>query len=217
MKRFLSTFFLILFFLFCQENNLWSINNNPKKKVYEVVKITTDYGIILIWLYDQTPLHKENFIKLTKEGYFNGTTFHRVIKNFVIQGGDPNSKDTDTLNDGQGGPDYTIQHEIKPDVLKHIYGAVGAAREGDNINPDKRSSGSQFYIVINKKGTPHLDGGYTVFGIVISGMEVAEKIADQPKNKVNNRPFRDIKMTVEIVNLNAKQLLKKYKFAVPIT
>jgi len=185
------------------------------KKQVEVVQISTSYGKILIWLYDETLLHKQNFIKLANEGFFNNTTFHRIIKNFVIQGGDPNTKDSDSLNDGNGGPGYTIPAEIKPDKYSHKYGAVGAAREGDQINPERSSSGSQFYIVINKNGTPHLNGGYTVFGVVFVGMEVAEKIADQPKSKVNNRPYTDIKMKVKIIKMSPAKLLKKYNFAVP--
>ncbi|HPD64890.1 MAG TPA: peptidylprolyl isomerase [Bacteroidia bacterium] len=188
------------------------VAQQPSKK-HEIAEISTKFGKILIWLYQETPQHKENFIKLAREGYFDSTTFHRVIKNFVIQGGDPNSKDNDPLNDGQGGPDYTIPAEIRPQ-LKHEYGAVGAAREGDNINPERRSSGSQFYIVINKNGTPHLNGGYTVFGKVISGMEVAEKIADQPKGQ-NDRPVENIRMSVKILTVSEKYLLKKYNFAVP--
>lgn len=205
MMRFKKTIFILL-------TGLLFMSSKPSGR-YEIAVISTDFGKILIWLYNETPLHKENFIKLAKEGYFNSTTFHRIIKNFVIQGGDPNTKDNDTLNDGQGGPGYTIPAEIKPGLL-HEYGAVGAAREGDNINPERRSSGSQFYIVINKSGTPHLNGKYTVFGKVIDGMEVAEKIADQPKNK-NDRPFHDIRMEVKIIRVSAGYLRKKYNFAVP--
>jgi cyclophilin family peptidyl-prolyl cis-trans isomerase len=160
-----------------------------------LVKISTAYGDIVIYLYNATPKHRDNFQKLTKEKYFDGTTFHRVIKNFVIQGGDPNSRDKDTTNDGDGGPAYTIDAEFNP-LIKHKYGAVGAARESDDINPKQASSGSQFYIVINPNGTPRLDGKYTVFGEVVSGMDVAEKIAIVPKNK-KDRPLKDVPMKVE--------------------
>jgi cyclophilin family peptidyl-prolyl cis-trans isomerase len=162
-----------------------------------LVKISTAYGDIVIYLYDATPKHKENFIKLTKEKYFDGTTFHRVIKNFVIQGGDPNSKDNDTINDGDGGPAYTIEAEFNAGIV-HKYGAVGAAREGDDVNPRKASSGSQFYIVINKEGTHRLDTKYTVFGEVVSGMDVAEKIAVVPKNS-KDRPLVGVPMKVEML------------------
>jgi len=163
----------------------------------ELIKISTEFGNIIIYLYNATPKHKSNFVKLTREKYFDGTTFHRVIKNFVIQGGDPNSKDKDTTNDGDGGPAYTIPAEFNP-LIKHKYGALGAAREGDDVNPKQESSGSQFYIVINQNGTPRLDGKYTVFGEVVSGMDVAEKIASVPKNK-KDRPLKDVPMKLELV------------------
>jgi cyclophilin family peptidyl-prolyl cis-trans isomerase len=163
-----------------------------------LVKITTSYGDIIIYLYDATPKHKANFVKLTKEKYFDGTTFHRCIQNFVIQGGDPNSKDKDTLNDGDGGPGYTIDAEVL-DNIKHKYCAVGMAREGDDVNPLRKSSGSQFYIIVRNGGAPHLDGKYTVFGEVVSGMDVAEKIALVPKNKAG-RPYKDIPMKVELID-----------------
>ncbi|MCX6351621.1 MAG: peptidylprolyl isomerase [Bacteroidetes bacterium] len=197
------------------------------EKTVEIVKITTEFGDIYLYLYDETPNHKANFFKLAKEGFYNGTTFHRCIKNFVIQGGDPNSKDTDPTNDGNGGPaytkapdtypddetgkTYTINPEIKPSI-SHKYGSVAAARTG---NPEMRSSGSQFYIVNNKKGTPHLDGKYTVYGEVVYGMDVVEKIADQPQDKSNNRPLKDIVMKVEIIKVKPSALMKKYNFKIP--
>jgi cyclophilin family peptidyl-prolyl cis-trans isomerase len=173
-----------------------------------LVQIKTSFGNMVIYLYDATPKHKENFIKLTKAKFFDGTTFHRCIKNFVIQGGDPNSKDNDPTNDGQGGPGYEIPAEINP-AIKHKYGAVGAARDG---NPEKKSNGSQFYIVVNQGGTHALDGGYTVFGEVVSGMDVAEKIASVPTDGANNRPLKNVPMTVTIaksVKYDSKQLQAK--------
>jgi peptidyl-prolyl cis-trans isomerase B (cyclophilin B) len=158
---------------------------------------------MLLYLYDATPQHKNNFFKLTKEGYFDGTTFHRIIPNFVIQGGDPNSKDNDATNDGEGGPNYQIPAEIK-DGIVHKYGAVGAARDN---NPQKASNGSQFYIVVNKNGVPHLNGGYTVFGEVVDGMDVAEKIAAQQRDS-RDRPVANIPMTVTIVKMKLKKLTK---------
>lgn len=111
------------------------------------VKISTTLGDIVVRLYDETPLHRDNFIKLVKEGYYNGTLFHRVIKDFMIQGGDPESKDaTPGAQYGTGGPGYTIEAEIKPELI-HKRGALAAARQGDEVNPERRSSGSQFYIV----------------------------------------------------------------------
>ena len=111
------------------------------------VKITTTLGDIIVRLYDETPLHRDNFLKLAKEGYYDGTLFHRVIKDFMIQGGDPDSKGApaDKML-GTGGPDYTIEAEIKPELI-HKRGALAAARQGDEVNPERRSSGSQFYIV----------------------------------------------------------------------
>ena len=111
------------------------------------VKIQTMLGDIVVRLYDETPIHRDNFLKLAKEGYYDGTLFHRVIKNFMIQGGDPDSKGAPAGKMlGVGGPDYTLEAEIK-DRLFHKRGALAAARQGDEVNPERRSSGSQFYIV----------------------------------------------------------------------
>lgn len=176
-------------------------------KQYEIVKIKTNFGNILIWLYTQTPKHRANFLKLAKEGFYDGMTFHRVINNFMIQTGDPLTKDNNPKNDGSGGPGYRIDAEIISGIT-HKYGAVAAARDN---NPQKRSSGSQFYIVQNKQGTPHLNGGYTVFGTVISGMDVVEKIAIQKVDQ-RSRPIENIKMEVDIIKLTAAQLKEKYNF-----
>ena len=111
------------------------------------VKIETTLGDITVRLYDETPIHRDNFVKLVKEGYYDGTLFHRVIKDFMIQGGDPDSKGAPAGKMlGVGGPDYTLEAEIK-DNLYHKRGALAAARQGDEVNPERRSSGSQFYIV----------------------------------------------------------------------
>ena len=111
------------------------------------VKIQTMLGDIVVRLYDETPIHRDNFVKLAKEGYYDGTLFHRVIKNFMIQGGDPDSKGAPAGKMlGVGGPDYTLQAEIL-DGIFHKRGALAAARQGDEVNPERRSSGSQFYIV----------------------------------------------------------------------
>ena len=115
------------------------------------VKIQTMLGDIVVRLYDETPIHRDNFVKLVKEGYYDGTLFHRVIKDFMIQGGDPDSKGAPTGKMlGVGGPDYTLEAEIK-DGLFHKRGALAAARQGDEVNPERRSSGSQFYIVWGQK------------------------------------------------------------------
>lgn len=110
------------------------------------VKITTTLGDIIVRLYDETPKHRDNFLKLAEEGYFDGTLFHRVIRDFMIQGGDPDSKNpVPGAQYGTGGPDYTIEAEIYPELI-HRRGVLAAARQGDEVNPERRSSGSQFYI-----------------------------------------------------------------------
>jgi len=109
-------------------------------------EIETSHGRMVLRLYDETPLHRDNFAKLVDEGFYDNTTFHRVIANFMIQGGDPNSKDDDPLNDGMGGPGYTTPAEFNPSLF-HKRGAIAAARSGGPSNPDRESSGSQFYIV----------------------------------------------------------------------
>ena len=111
-----------------------------------LVAIDTPYGRMEIRLFDETPLHRDNFKRLAAEGFYNGTTFHRVMAGFMIQGGDPNSRDSNPDNDGQGGPGYTVPQEIHPSLL-HKRGAVAAARMPDQVNPERASSGSQFYIV----------------------------------------------------------------------
>lgn len=145
MKNLLLIPVLLLTVIFCTK---------PEEPVEEVATdeiaiISTDFGDMYVVLYDETPLHKANFLKLAKEGFYDSTTFHRVINEFMIQGGDPNSKDDNTQNDGQGGPGYTIDAEIS-DKFIHKKGALSAARLGDRQNPEKKSSGSQFYVVHGK-------------------------------------------------------------------
>lgn len=181
----------------------------PKGKD-ELITIETPQGEIKLVLFDDTPKHKENFLKLAKEGFYDCTTFHRVIDGFMIQGGDPNTKDDDPRNDGAGKPGYTVPEEINPNH-KHVYGAVAAARLGDFANPERASSGSQFYIVENHNGTPMLDEAYTVFGQVVDGLDVIDKIAEQPKDG-RDRPLSDIKMEVEVEKVKKKKIAKKYKY-----
>ncbi|MCS6823884.1 MAG: peptidylprolyl isomerase [Cytophagaceae bacterium] len=201
---------LFLFAAICAGSMAAQTNTlkDPNKTDY-VVTIKTDFGEMVILLYDKTPRHKQNFIKLAKEGYYNGTTFHRIIKDFMIQGGDPNSKDDNPNNDGMGGPNYTIPAEFVPS-LKHVKGSVAAARMGDAVNPKKESNGSQFYIVHNANGTPMLDGSYTVFGKVVKGLEVIDLIASQPKD-ARDRPLKDIKMTVTVTEMKVNAIIKKYQ------
>lgn len=204
MKKIFFTILLIFSILsLAQAGNT---ENDPKDYV---VTIETEFGEIVILLYDTTQNHKENFIKLAKDKFYDGTTFHRIIDGFMIQGGDPNSKDDNPGNDGRGGPGYTIPAEFVQG-LTHKYGALAAARMGDAVNPKKESSGSQFYIVENKEGAHFLDNNYTVFGQVIQGMEVVEKIAVQPKN-AGDRPKSDITMKVSVKKMKRSKIVKKYQ------
>ena len=147
----------------------------------DIAVIETDSGHIFFRFYEsEAPGHAANFKKLAREGFYNGCTFHRVVPGFVIQGGDPLSKDEDISDDGRGGPGYTIPAELG---VKHTRGSVAAARQGDQVNPEKRSSGSQFYICM--KDLPNLDaGGYSVFGQVVQGMDVADKIVTVKRDRM---------------------------------
>lgn len=270
MKKIIFLFTIVITFSACQSQDY-------------LFTLDTKYGEIKFILYDATPLHKENFLKLTREGRFDSTTFHRIIENFMIQGGDVNAKP------GNEDPiDYTIPAEFV-DTLFHHRGAIGAARQGDKINPEKRSNGSQFYIVQGEKfskkelvtdidkvnkflpklaevpgydsvlialekvyrtrgqkyytdtllsfvpfmeerfdmsfkkdypkervkvyttigGTPHLDDGYTVFGRVVEGMDVVDKIASVPTNRMG-KPDEPIYITISVEEMSKKKWNKKY-------
>ncbi len=139
MKKLLLLAVSVFLFISCS-------SEGDTTKQDDIAIITTEFGEMHILLYDQTPIHKENFIKLANEGFYDSTTFHRVIQGFMIQGGDPNSKDDNPTNDGQGGPGYTLEAEFDNQLI-HKKGAIAAARLGDQQNPERRSSGSQFYIV----------------------------------------------------------------------
>ncbi len=158
------------------------------EKPEQLAVIHTTKGDITVKLYNDTPLHRDNFIKLVNEGWYEGSPFHRVIKNFMIQGGHNKN--------GKVDPGYTIEAEILPNH-SHQKGALAAARMGDQVNPEKRSSGCQFYIVHNQNGTPHLDGGYTIFGEVIMGLDVVDKIAAVPTGR-GDVPIEAVTMTIEI-------------------
>ncbi len=208
-------FFLLIITL------MWSCNKGPKTAIIE-----TEFGDMKIELYDSTPLHRDNFIKLVNAGFYDDLLFHRVIKGFMIQGGDPNSKGAAPgVSLGAGGPGYQIPAEIGS---PHFKGVLAAARTGDGQNPEKKSSGSQFYIVqgapqegmildniaTNKNikyndtqrkrymelgGTPQLDMDYTAFGEVIEGLDVIDKIADV-ETAPGARPMKDIKMKIRMLN-----------------
>lgn len=202
---------LVLLAFLLSSQALWAAKKPRPSKKDEVVTISTNLGDIRLVLSDLTPQHKANFLKLAKGGLYNGTTFHRVIPGFMVQGGDPNTKDADPSNDGMGpASEKTIPAEIMPQ-LRHKKGALAAARQGDYVNPQRASSASQFYIVQNPGGTPQLDGSYTVFGQVISGLDVVDKIAQQPRDP-RDRPLSDIKMTVKVEKLKKKKITELYGY-----
>lgn len=196
---------------------IFAANLNAQEKMTKFI-ISTNYGDIKGVLYNDTPQHRDNFIKLVEEGWYNGSIFHRVINNFMIQGGQN--------ADGRQDPGYTVPAEFNPKYY-HKKGALAAARMGDQVNPKKASSGSQFYIVHGQVlndatldamqqrsgityseeqrkayttvgGTPHLDGAYTVFGQIADGFDVIDKIA-AVKTAPGDKPLEDVKMTIKII------------------
>ncbi|MGN0224744.1 MAG: peptidylprolyl isomerase [Prevotella sp.] len=221
MKRIITTLLFTIFIL----ANTHSQQNERCEVMFE-----TNYGNILFQLYDETPLHRDNFIKLVGSHYYDKMLFHRVIKDFMIQCGDPDSKSAKPGEQlGEKDCGYTIKPEFRIPLLFHKRGALAAAREPDYANPDRESSGSHFYVVWGRVfddaqlrkmqarldtiygdtvkitpemadtyktigGTPHLDGGYTVFGEVKEGLDVIDKIQSEATDK-NNRPLSDIRIT----------------------
>ncbi len=208
--------------LFAQQN----VKLKKKDRKKDVEFITTE-GNIVVRLYDSTPLHRDNFLRLVKSHYYDNILFHRIIKNFMIQAGDPNSKRAPAGQPlGNGGPGYTIPAEFRA-TLFHKKGAVAAARQSDNVNPEKKSGATQFYIVQGRTftdhqldsiemlrlhgyklpaahrevyktigGTPQLDQNYTVFGEVVKGLDVVDKIASSPTStgKDRDRPLQDVRI-----------------------
>lgn len=196
-----------------------------KKDRKRDVLLQTSMGEITIRLSDSTPLHRDNFIKLVKQGFYDSLLFHRVINNFMIQAGDPNSKNAPAGQPlGSGSPGYTVPAEFRT-TLFHKKGAIAAARTSDDVNPQRASSGSQFYIVQGRKftdsgldsletmrlrgrklptvqreayktvgGTPHLDQGYTVFGEIVNGLDIIDKIAvvTTSRGADRDRPIENI-------------------------
>ena len=265
MLRKIILFSLVLALIFSCKNN---------KEEFRYIKLSTEKGEILIKLYNVTPKHRDNIIKLAEQKFYDGQIFHRIINNFVVQGGDPTTKEAkpDSLY-GNGGPGYEVDAEII-DTLYHKYGALGMAREGDDVNPDRKSSGSQFYIVkgkiytneqlnelekkLNTKkkanlykklieekineskekgkvdtitisldvsavidsiwdtyprivfsakqrklyttigGIPHLDGNYTVFGEVVTGLGVVDALSTL-QTDVNDRPLKDSRFSISVI------------------
>ena len=224
MKRILFSSFLLLFFISSFAQKEIRLKKKDRKRDVELI---TSMGSIVVRLADSTPLHRDNFLKLVKQGYYDSVLFHRVINQFMIQGGDPDSKHAPPGTPlGEGGPSYTVPAEFRT-TLFHKKGALAAARQGDDVNPQKASSGSQFYIVQGRTftdgrmdtlettrlkgrkipanerevyktigGTPHLDQGYTVFGEVVKGLDVVDKIAAVPTSKGDDRdrPLQDVRI-----------------------
>ncbi|MBQ9417028.1 MAG: peptidylprolyl isomerase [Bacteroidales bacterium] len=220
MKKFtFAPFFLFLsLFLFPQSAD----SQNKTEAKGTRVALETNYGKIVVLLYNDTPKHRDNFLKLVKNGTYDGLLFHRVIRNFMIQGGDPDSRTAKAGQPlGSGTLGYTIPAEFRANHF-HKKGALCAARQGDNVNPKRESSASQFYIVqgnvwniqqLNMMeqqmgkhftaeqrkvyttlgGTPHLDGEYTVFGEVVEGMEVVDRIASVSCDRMD-RPIEDVRI-----------------------
>lgn len=268
-------------------------NQGSAQKKDHIITIKTRFGDMVAVLYDATPKHKSNFITLAKEGFYDSLLFHRIIGGFMIQGGDPQSRNSKPGSPlGNGGPGYTIDSEINPEYF-HRKGALSAARLADQVNPAKASSGSQFYIVQGKKfnehelktdpqkfqsalrkflelhknyrdsiaafyrmndragyenylkklkpvveqklgirtdekirpeiikayteegGAPHLDGQYTVFGQVIKGLDVIDKIASQPRDRAD-RPVDNITMVIIVRELKKKKIEKMYGYKYPV-
>lgn len=205
------------------------------KPKHQYVKIKTAFGECIVMLYNETPLHRDNFIKLTKEGVYNDLLFHRVINEFMIQSGDPDSRKAKPGEElGNGTVGYTVPAEFR-DSLFHKKGALAAARDD---NPEKASSGCQFYLVQGKKytdeqldkietgrlkakipvwqrevykttgGTPQLDKRYTVFGQVVQGIELIDKVAVVPTDS-NDRPKEDVKMSITLLKKREAKKLEK--------
>lgn len=195
------TFFFLVFLMACSATR----NNTTSKLPGTKIKLTTDSGVIVLRLYNQTPLHRDNFIKLVKQHYFDSLLFHRVIKNFMIQGGDPNSKNAlPRIQLGNGGPGYTIPAEFDTSLF-HKKGALAAAREGDNVNPKKASSGSQFYIVQGKKFTDAGLDSVETFRLKgrklpLSHREVYKTMGGTPHLDMNYTVFGDVESGLEVVD-----------------
>jgi peptidyl-prolyl cis-trans isomerase B (cyclophilin B) len=174
------------------QNAATTAQNADQTARAEVLLETTE-GNIRIALYNETPRHRDNFLKLVESHFYDSLLFHRVIPSFMIQAGDPDSRHAEPgAMLGEGDLPYKLEPEIVP-ALRHRYGSVAAAREGDDVNPDHLSSACQFYIVTRKSGTPHLDGAYTVFGEVTEGMDVANRIQRHIRDD-DDRPVHDVRI-----------------------
>ena len=166
-------------------------------KYYDIGQIKTPYGEMLFWLYEETPKHKKSFLSLAKKQYWDTLTFNRVIKNFVIQGGCPDTPD------GFKDSPYLIAPEFQPNI-RHIYGAVGAGRDN---NPSKLSAGCQLYIVHDRNGIPRLDDNYMIFGQLFKGFDVLNRIAEMPTDTLD-QPLNRISMEVNSIQLSKQELIE---------
>ncbi len=198
-------YFVLLFFTF-----LSACSNQSE----QIVTISTKFGDMKVLLFDKTPKHKANFLKLASEKFYDSTAFHRVVNSFMVQGGDINSKNgADIATWGQGSTGYTVPMEVSPELM-HYRGALAAARKPDQVNPDKESNGSQFYIVHNPSGEHRLNMEYTVFGHVLSGMEVVDSIAAQAVDEIY-RPRQDIRMKMTVETISKSEVTAKYGYSYP--
>ncbi len=183
------------YFLFLLLLNLACSKNETR---YDIGQIKTDKGEILIWLYDETPRHKESFIKLANAGYWDTLSFNRVIKDFVAQGGCPDTPE------GFADSPYLLAPEFN-DSIRHVYGAFAAGRDD---NPEMLSAGCQFYVVQNKNGLARLDDKYTVYGHVFQGMEVIDAIVSVPTDSIDE-PLHKIMLDVNVIKLTKKEIEAK--------
>ncbi len=183
----------------------------PDKEHDYLVTLVTDMGNMKVLLFDDTPMHKENFIDLAKAGVYDGNTFHRVIENFMIQSGDPATSNISRQYDPGIISDH-VPAEINP-RFSHRRGTIGAARYGGERNPLKNSSPTQFYIVRHDRAAPHLDGEYTIFGQVMSGLEVIDRIAELPTDE-RDRPVESVRITrVTVERVRRSDVLKFYNYS----
>jgi peptidyl-prolyl cis-trans isomerase B (cyclophilin B) len=176
---------------------------SPKETEFEVGQINTDKGEILIWLFDETPRHKESFLRLAKAGYWDTLSFNRVIKDFVAQGGCPDTPE------GFADSPYLLEPEFN-DSIRHVYGSFAAGRDD---NPQMLSAGCQFYIVQNKNGLARLDNKYTVYGHVFKGMEVVDAIVSIPTDSIDE-PITKIMLDVNVIAMTKKEI-QDYGFRIP--
>jgi peptidyl-prolyl cis-trans isomerase B (cyclophilin B) len=177
---------------------LLACSTKKEVKMYPVGQIKTEMGEVLFWLYDETPRHRESFIKLAESNYWDTLTFNRVIPDFVAQGGCPDTPE------GFADSPYLLKPEFN-DSIRHIYGAVGAGRDN---NPEELSAGCQFYIVQNKEGLRRLDGHYTVFGQVFKGMDVIDAIVSVERDSTD-MPLKPIYLDVNVIKMSLQDLISK--------